>query len=94
MGLFSGMEISSTCGMKKFYNLKTMAHLEIVFLYELTKQYFYFKMPFFIYIIVRMLREFNMQHFHDFFPLPTLRMQKRENSKNKNQFFRENVVCR
>ena len=38
MGRFSGMEISSSPGLKKFSYLKTMAHLEIVFLYELTQQ--------------------------------------------------------
>ena len=38
MGRFSGMEIFSTRGMKKFSYLKNTAHLEIVFLYELTKQ--------------------------------------------------------
>ena len=40
MGRFSGMEISSTRGMKKFSYLKTTVHSEIVFLYELTKQKF------------------------------------------------------
>ena len=38
MGRYSGMEISSTRGLKKFAYLKTTAHSEIVFLYELTKQ--------------------------------------------------------
>ena len=37
MGRFSGMEISSSPGLKKFSYLKTMAHSEI-FLYELTQQ--------------------------------------------------------
>ena len=52
-----------TRGMKKFSYLKTTAHSEIVFLYDLTKQYFYFEMPFFNYI----LKKINMQHFHEFF---------------------------
>ena len=39
MGRFSGMEIYSTRGMKKFSYLKITAHSEIVFLYELTKQF-------------------------------------------------------
>ena len=41
MGRFSGMEISSSPVLKnpqKVAYLKTTAHLEIVFLYELTKQ--------------------------------------------------------
>ena len=56
MGRVSGMEISSSQGlilrvfssqgMKKFPCLKLTANSEIVFLQELTKQYFYFKLQF------------------------------------------------
>ena len=107
MGRFSGMEISSspglkhpqklaqglifedflTRGMKKFSYLKTTAHSEIVFLYDLTKQYFYLKMLFFNYI----LKKLTCSTSTNFFPLPMLRAKA---WKLKNQFFRENAACK
>mgnify|MGYP001314661860 CR=1 FL=1 len=41
MGRISGLEMSSTHGRKKFSYLKTTAHAEIVFLYELPIQKFH-----------------------------------------------------
>ena len=63
----SGMEMSSTHGRKKFSYLKTTAHAEIVFLYELPIQKFHEVM---VALFSKKKSNFSLllQHqFHEFF---------------------------